>query len=421
MNKIRLLAVFLFMATNSNAQKTDTGIAKITIPIPKSEFFNSIKKYEIIIQGSDKWMYSTEHSKDETFQNNITLDRYKQDPKIDSVNPDMKVLVGFTPTKSLFINANGQSIMEGDFIFLVLTKNNEIIFKNAYHLICAQEKSSTHEETMANTLCKQAYEYLDQLLITTNEREFSFVYGFFEKTEELQELVSFNSKTDELIAKLKTLSFEDSYLDETEAFYKNYIGKQYGKIKEKDLNKLIYLNLSMIEVFKLNLDKSYEYFTEANKGAGLLSLWPSKVMKNIQQLQFVNQNTFTNKIENLNSKTAYYITINGTAKYKKKSFVGKFYLPRFKPAPTGQQSNIIRLDSYSPNVLIYENDKLTYNYPNAKDFSFTTESGKEIGFKSLRGENVMVEKNSDGTYKLYEEISNDVYTSKDDKKIELKK
>lgn len=419
MNKISLLALAFLMVINLNAQKTDTGIAKLTLPVPKSEFFNSIKKYQIVIQGSKKWAYTNEHSEDETYENTVTLNRYKQDSKIDAVNPDMKVIVGFTPSRPFQVLANGQTTMEGDFSYLILTKNDEIIVKNSYHKTCVQEKSATHEATMANTICKEVYEYLDKLLITKNENEFEFVYGFFQNTENLPELVSFNSKTDELIAKLKALSFEDSYLDETEAFYKSYIGKQFGKIKEKELNKLIYLNLSMIEIFKVNLDKSYEYFTEANKGAGFLSLWPSTVKRNIEQLQFVNQNTFTNKINDLNSKSAYYIMLKGTANYKKKSFVGKFYLPRFKPSSTGQ-GGIVSLDDYTPNVMIYEDGKLTYDYPNSKDFVFKTDSGKEICLRTLKGEYVLVEKFADGTYKLYDENSNSIYTSSDDKKLDLK-
>jgi hypothetical protein len=424
MNKIKTLALLLMFSVICIAQKTDTETKKITIPIPKSDFFNALKKYNFIIQGSDKWLYTSEHKNEETFQNYITLQRYKEDKNIDTVNPDMNIIVGFTPTKSFFTNPSGQSVIEGDFCYLILNKNNEVILQNSYNKACVVEKSSSYETTMANALCKEAYEYLDNLLITLNEREFTFNYGFFQKAESIAELVAFNAKTDELLGKLKALSFEDSYLEETQTFYKSYIGKQFGKIKEKDLNKIIYLNLSLIEIFKINFVKAKEYLKIAEDGAGFLSLWPDNAKNNLKRLEFINLNpVLTCKIENLNSKSAYYFTLKGTALLKDKKFTDTFLIPRFKPQPSssGGSGGIVSLDSYSPNFIIMKDGIITNNYPKAQKFTVKTDNGKDICFRTLKGEIVMVQKNADGTYNIYEGNSNDVYTSSDDEKLELKK
>ncbi|MEL1252971.1 hypothetical protein AAEO57_04225 [Flavobacterium sp. DGU38] len=423
MIKIKAVALFLLFSVTINAQKADTKTKSFTIPVPKSDFFNSIKKYSIIVQGSDRWSYTSERVKDATYEKDITLDKYKNDTRIDNVNPDIKVLVGYSPTKSRSVNAMGQTIIEGDFSFLFLTKNNEIIHQTSINKACTLEKSAnkTNESDLANTLCGQVYELMDNLLITANESKTTFNYGNFEKCEEFPELGVFNTKTDEMLTKLESLSFEDAYLDEMQTFYKSYIGKQFGKMKDKDLNKVIYLNLSLIEIFKVNFAKANEYLAEAKQGAGLLSLWPDNAKKTIAKFEFVNQpGGFTNKIDHLNSESVYYIATTGTAYYKKKIFVGDFYVPRFKPS-SNSSGGMMSLDSYSPNFIIYENGKKAYDYPNGDQFTVKTKEGKELSFKKYKGEIIMVEKNADGTFKPYESLSSEIYTSPDGEKLELKK
>jgi hypothetical protein len=422
MTQIKSTLLFLLFSVAIIAQKTDTETKKFTIPVPKSEYFNAIKKYNIVIQGIDKWNRSRDFLPNETFQKDITLDKYKNDKQIDSINPDLKILVGYNPSKYL-ADATGRPSMSGDLHFLILGKNNEIItMANVNRTIPLDRvKGRTQETEMANALCQQAYDLLDGYLITKNEVELTFNYGVFEKCEAFPELVEFNTKTQELLTKLQALSFEDKYLDDMETYYKGFTGKTFGKIKDKDLNKIIYLNLSLIEIFKVNLPKAEEYLAVAKEGAGLLSMWPDNAKKNLQILGFINQNEFKHKIETITSRTAYAVILSGTAYYKKKVFTGTFEFTRFKPASSGGGS-IVSLDSYSPAIAIYEGtDKAGYVWPNGNQFSVKTNDGKEISFKKYRGELIMVEKIADGTFKPYESESDDVYTSPDGEKLELKK
>ncbi|MEN2398305.1 hypothetical protein GKZ90_0000820 [Flavobacterium sp. MC2016-06] len=422
MTKIKILAFLLVFAAAVNAQKADTEVKKFKIPVPKSEYFNAIKKYNIVIQSNNRWDKSREYLPNETFQKNITIDRYKNDKQIDSINPDLKILVGLSQIKYI-INSMGQPNVSGDLSYLILGKNNEIIAMNSVSksMPLDRVKGRSQETEMANALCLQAYGVLDELLITTNEVELTFNYGVFEKCEAVPKLVDFNTKTQELLTKLQALTFEDVYLDEMQNFYKGYIGKQFGKIKEKDLNKVIYLNLSLIEIFKLNLPKANEYLAVAKEAAGFLSMWPDNAKKNLQRLEFVNQTNFGHKIETITSRSAYFVTLKGTAYYKKKVFTGTFEFTRFKPASTGS-SGMMSLDSYSPTITIYESaDAKGFDWPNGNQFNVKTEDGKEIFFKKYKGEAIMVVKNADGTFKPYESISDDVYTSPDDEKLELKK
>ncbi|PWA11493.1 hypothetical protein [Flavobacterium laiguense] len=414
--------LFLLITFATFAQKTDTETKKIKIPVPKSDFFNAIKTYNIIIQGHKNWSYTEGYDRNKTYQHLIALPEYKNDKKIDSINPDIKILTGFIPTASRSINSNGQTVITGNFNYLILGKDNSIIFEKTINTSATLNVTSkSNEVNMANTLCRLAYNALDILLITANEKEFTFNYGLFEKTEGFPELEAFNAKNTELLAKLETLNFDDAYLEESQTFYKSYIGKQFGKIKEKELNKVIYLNLSLIEIFKVNFIKANEYLAVAKEGAGMLSMWPGNARSIIADLEFINQTTFSHKVENLNATSVYYINTVGTATYKEKtSFTGFFEIPRFKPS--GSDGNIVSLDSgYTPNFLIYEKGRLTNDYPNSNKFHIKTDSGKELYIMKLKSDYVMVEKLSDNTYKRYETKSDDIYTSPDNEKLELKK
>jgi hypothetical protein len=422
MIKKLFVLLLLFFASVSFAQKTDTETKKIKIPVPKSSFFNAIKKYDIIIQGHQNWGYSEKYDRTKTYQRYITLPEYSSDTKIDSINPDIKILVGFEPTQSRTVDQNGWTTIYGNFCYLILTKDNAIIYESSVNTNCLLSKiGKSYETNMANTLYLQANKLLETLLINKDEQEFNFNYGLFEKTEGFPELEAFNLKNTELLSKLETLNFDDAYLEEAQTFYKSYIGKQFGKIKEKDLNKVIYLNLSLIEIFKVDFKKADEYLKVAEQGAGLLSMWPDNARGNLNQFNFINQTTFNTKLENLNPTSVYYINTVGTAIYKEKtSFTGFFEIPRFKPGGSG--GNMMSLDSgYTPNFLIYEKGRLTNNYPNSNKFHIKTDSGKDLYIMKLKSDYVMVEKLSDNTYKRYETKSDDIYTSSDNEKLELKK
>lgn len=414
--------LFLLVTFASFAQKTDTETKKIKIPVPKSEFFNAIKKYDIIIQGHKNWGYTEKYDRTKTYQRYITLPEYSSDTKIDSINPDIKILVGFEPTQSRTTDQNGWTTIYGNFSFLILSKDNAIIHESSVNTSCTLSKTGrSYETNMANTLYLEANKMLENLLINKDEQEFVFNYGLFEKTEGFPELDAFNAKNTELLAKLETLNFDDAYLEETQTFYKSYIGKQFGKIKEKDLNKVIYLNLSLIEIFKTDFKKASEYLTVAEQGAGLLSMWPDNAKGNLKRFNFINQTTFNTKLENLNPTSVYYINTVGTATYREKtSFTGFFEIPRFKPGGSG--GGMMSLDSgYTPNFLIYEKGKLTNDYPNSNKFHIKTDSGKDLYIMKLKSDYIMVEKLSDNTYKRYETKSDDVFTSSDNEKLELKK
>jgi hypothetical protein len=181
MNKFKTLLFLTFFSVVISAQKTDTAKKTFSIPIPKSDFFNAIKTYDIIIQGTDQWGYSKEYSKDKTFESFITNSQYKNDKQLDSISPDLKILVGFTATKSGFKDATGRTNIVGDVQYLLLGKNNEIIVEQSVNKTYILEKSTykTHEADLANTLSIETYKFLDQLLITKSEKEFKFNYVLF--------------------------------------------------------------------------------------------------------------------------------------------------------------------------------------------------------------------------------------------------
>lgn len=442
MIKSKIAIIFLFFAGIATAQKVDVESKKFSIPIPKSDFFAKLK-YDIIIQGEQirfkgndngelnffSWDTLVANPDTKDYQYLIDTKRYKDDKNLDKNNPDIRIYAGFKDLQGPVVNADGSVNVRGDFRFIFLGKNNEIILdQNVFRNIQIERNSTKkYEADLANTITNATYDLLDQLLITKNEKEFSFNYGEFEKAEAFPELVTFNTKTSELLVKLQSLNFEDAYLDEMETFFKSYIGKTFGKLKEKEINRAAYVNLALIQLFKVNYTKGYEYAALAKDVAGFLAMWPSNLKSNFDQLQFVNTNSFDArpKFENIYNEAVYKYKFKGTAVYKnKKTFVGTFEIKRFIPTnPASVGALSLTSDPVYKSFFYIFNEKGVTEaaYPNSENFVIKTDTGKEIRYLKYDRSYIVVEKRADNTYIPFESSSTDVYVSPDGEKLELKK
>lgn len=414
MKKTTLLLLLAFISGTSYAQKADTNKKKVNITIPKSEFFKNVNTYDIIIQGDDSWNTEAADKEKLTYENNVTKNTIEDYTKKNNTNPDVRVLMGYNGATYKKAD-NGTYYLDGDFKYLVVGKNNEIIYEKGSN---AKLYSPTYTNVkpyvnLANDLNNIGYKYIKDNNFLSSEKEYTLNYGVFVKSEELPELVELNTKTDEFLSKIASNSLDQNYLAELEKFYLGYVGKEYPKLKPKDYNKVIYLNLSLTEMFRLNFSKSLEYLETAKQGAGMMSMWPDETKANIESLIAVNKTNFDAKVENLTHDSAYFINfMNGTVTQNGKSQKGKIKVDRFANFSEG---NIMSSADTKPKVWIYkENGEVDFVYVDDKT-TITTEKGLELNYIPYQNIFLLVEKTADSGYKKYESSSNEIYYNQNGK------
>lgn len=414
MKKTTLLLLLAFISGTSYAQKADTNKKKVNITIPKSEFFKNISTYDIIIQGDDSWNTEAADKEKLTYENNVTKNTIEDYTKKNNTNPDVRVLMGYNGATYKKAD-NGTYYLDGDFKYLVVGKNNEIIYEKGSN---AKLYSPTYTNVkpyvnLANDLNNIGYKYIKDNNFLSSEKEYTLNYGVFVKSDELPELVELNTKTDEFLSKIASNSLDQNYLIELEKFYLGYVGKEYPKLKPKDYNKVIYLNLSLTEMFRLNFSKSLEYLETAKQGAGMMSMWPDETKANIESLIAVNKTNFDAKVENLRHDSAYFINfMNATVTQNGKSQKGKIKVDRFANFSEG---NIMSSADIKPKVWIYkENGEVDFVYVDDKT-TITTEKGLELNYIPYQNIFLLVEKTADSGYKKYESSSNEIYYNQNGK------
>ncbi|QGK75038.1 hypothetical protein [Flavobacterium sp. SLB02] len=419
MRKITLLLLLTVIGSTSYAQKADTNKKKVKITIPKSDFFKNIKTYNIIIQGDDSWNATYIDKNTQTYENNVVKNSIEDYSKKDVANPDVRVLMGYRGATYKKAD-NGTYLLDGDFKYLILGKNNEIIYEKGAN---AKMYSGTYVngkpyQSLASDLNNIGYKYLADNNILATEKEFSLNYGLFEKAEEFPELMEFNTKTDDFLNKIASNSLDQSYLTDLEKFYLGYVGKEYKKLKPKDYNKVIYLNLSLTQLFLFNFDKALEYLETAKQGAGMMSMWPDEATANITSLMAVNQKSFSAKVANPTFDSAYYIYLNGSVSQNGKTLTGKMKTDRFSNLSEGSimQSN----NPTQAKVWVYkDNAEVDFVVVDDKT-TITTDKGLELKFIKYNNVFILVEKTVDSCYKKYESSSHEIYCEKDGK-FDLKK
>ncbi|CAI2767363.1 hypothetical protein [Flavobacterium collinsii] len=414
MKKITMFLLLALISGTSYAQKADTNKKKVKITIPKSDSFKNIKTYNIIIQGDDTWNATYAKKNSKTYENNVTKNTIEDYTKKDTTNPDVRVLMGYKGATYKRAD-NGTYLLDGDFKYLVLGKNNEILYEKGTNsrMYSGTYVNGKPNQSLASDLNNIGYKYLSDNNILITEKEFTLNYGLFEKAEEFSELVEFNTKTDEFLNKIAANSLDQSYLSELEKFYLSYVGKEYKKLKPKDYNKVIYLNLALTQMFLLNFDKSLEYLETAKQGAGMISLWPGEAQANITSLMTVNQKNLTAKVENPTFDSAYFIYINGSVSQNDKKLTGKLKTDRF--ANRAEGSIMDSNDPTAAKVWAYkDNGEVDFVVVNDKT-TITTDKGLELKFISYDKSFILVEKTGDSCFKKYESNSNDVYCEKDGK------
>lgn len=413
--------LFLLLSISSNSifsQKADTEKKKVTIVIPKSELFKDIKTYYISVQGDETWNSTYAAVEKKTYEHNATKNTIEDYSKIDSENPDVRVFMGYKGA-TYKQSSNGQYLLNGDFKYLVLGKNNEILYDKGIDAIAySTSYNGKPYESLVNDLNLMGYKFLKDNNIIVTEKEYTLDYGVFEKVDDFSELIEYNDKTNEFFSKLQSNELDKNYLLELEKFYQNYEGKEYKKIKPKDYNKVIYLNLSLTEMFLLNFDKSLEYLEMAKQGAGMLSLWPTNMKTNIESLIAVNKNYSNKKVDNPTYDSAYYIYIEGNVTNNGKTQNGKLKVDRFPNFAEGSllESN----DPTKQKVWIYKENGDVDSVLVDDKTTIKTANNKELKFIPYNNRFLLVEETTANCYIKYESASEEVFCLKDGK-YEIKK
>lgn len=411
MKKITLLLILAAVTGTSYAQKADTEKKKLKINIPKSEFFKKLKTYDIIIQGDDTWNKDFADKKKNTYEKNLTKNTIEDYSKKDTLNPDVRVLMGYkgaTYKKA----SNGQFVLDGDFKYLILDKNNEIIYeKGANATMYSPTYNGKPYVSLTNDLNNIGYKYLADNNIIIDEKELNIHYGFFDKADDFPELVEFNTKTQEFLTKIESKSLNENYLNDLEKFYLSYKDKEYKKVKTKDFNKVIYLNLTLTQLFSAHFEKAFKYLETAKEGSGMFSMWPTDTQANIDGFVLVNSKHEGVKVKNLTSDSAYYIYINGSVTKNGTTQTGKLKLDRFPNKAEGSimDSN----DPTKPKVWIYSDNGEVDFVLSDDATTIKTNEGLELIYITVGAELLLVEKLSDGCYKKYESNSSIIYCNKD--------
>jgi hypothetical protein len=418
MKKISLLLFFTALTSICVGQKTDTEKKKIKISIPKSELFKGLNTYDIIIQGDDSWNADYADKKKLTYERNLTKNTIEDYSKKDTINPDIRLMMGYKGS-TYKSGSNGQFLLDGDFKYLALGKNNEILYEKG---INATMYSPTYNgkpyTSLVNDLNNVGYKLLSDNNFIAAEKEYSLNYGFFEKAEDFPELIAFNTKTDEFLKNIASNSVGKEYLKELEDFYLSYVGKEFKKLKTKDYNKVIYLNLSLTQLFATNFEKSLEYLESAKQGAGMLSLWPVEAKSNIESFTFVNSKINTVKVKNPSFDSAYYIYIDGSVTQNGKTQTGKLKTDRF---PNSAEGSILSSDDPTKSkVWIYKgNGEVDFIVVDGST-TIKTNDGLELRFIPFKNNFILVEKTAEACFRKYESISTSIYCEQDGK-FEVKK
>lgn len=418
MKKI-IIIVLISLSTFSYSQKADTEKKTLKIAVSKSEFFKTIKTYDLIVQGDEKWNQLYKNDKTQTYEFKVPDKEVQTDILLVKENADIKIIMGSGAFK--YGTENGQAFLESNIKYLILGKNNEIIYQSGVLTKSFGNIPTKNDPTLSiiNDLKNIGRNFAIRNSLINNFTEVDFNYGFFDKTKDFPELEEYNKKTNEFIANIESNRLSESYLNELKTYYMSFIGKEYKKMKPKDFNKVIYLNLMWTDLLKGNLELANENFLKAKEDSGFFSVWPMTTGNILKDLALVNEKKFDSNIENLTSDSAYYININGSVIINDKEQKGFIKVGRYCDEDLG---NIANLDRYSrPKLLVYnEKKELTFNTTGYEKNKIKTDKGLELNFMTIGNEYYLVEKTVDGNYRKYENNSKEIYVLNDGK-LDLKK
>jgi hypothetical protein len=100
------------LSTFSHSQKADTEKKTLKIAVPKSEFFKTIKTYDLIVQGDEKWNQLYKNDKTQTYELKVPDKEVQTDILLAKENADIKIIMGSGAFK--YGTENSQAFLESN-------------------------------------------------------------------------------------------------------------------------------------------------------------------------------------------------------------------------------------------------------------------------------------------------------------------
>lgn len=421
MNKIKKLLLALLVTIpliSSFAQKVKIEKEKVKLELNKSDFFKNLKTYNIIVQkgnwggnflssGSSGEEFA--HPETKTYEH-LMSDKFLEEIELkrDTINPDIKIYVGFNGAKPRI--SNNQLLLEGYFRYLVLDSKNKLLFQNheklnAYFINYKDEYPNgggkNYHIKMTNILKRYALNKLENLSLTSNYLEDDIPYGIFTKYKKMPELDEFNSKVKELVGKIKNSILTDEESKNYKEYFKSYESKRIGKLKDKKKNQILVLNISLVDLFSGNNNAFLE--TINNVKVGFFTTWPTELKGIFKKMNLLaNYNDLGITINDYPNLVNAMLIKDAKVKHGDKEYMGDITIERFLESDGGL--NITQ----APTVYILdENGAWTNHFKGNDDVQIKLSDETILEFKKVDTIFLLVEKlDSDNCSKIFKMFDN---------------
>lgn len=413
---IAILSLFVACFTTL-AQKPDIKSQKIALKSELPSFLKNLKTFSYEIQDDGEyWNYtpSPKYYPKETYPNLASLTDGVNIEGLTPVkeNPDLKILVGFIGNQ-LAVN-NALISMNGTYSMMLLTNKNELIYNFTTDITLNEtanpekfpmDTRDERNQTKARILTIYTQKYLDELQYLFKETSMQKLpFALFKKTKG-GNAEKFNTQTKPLIEAIVNDPGNNSVVDKAITFWNSQKEVDFGKkVKDKTKDKVLYVNLTTAAILKNDEENAKTYYKTAKQNAGFFNLWTIDYVRLFEKLATLKQLN-TQKLVTIppSPNTIYYYTINGggTYTYKGKERVfSKITIERFVPQT---DSGVASLDTTKkPKIFIYGDDNKSLRHFASEHNKIVTNDGREIIFKKEEGAFKPFIKQTDGTYKAYE-------------------
>ncbi len=399
MKKTLTTIAFVFIFLNIMAQKAEVKNFKIKYPIERPQFLKKIKTFSYEIQDDGKfWNYIPGEDEKYPAENYPNITSFVTDDlKAEGLSysedntSDLKIIAGFIGNQPTVYN--GLISMNGTASIFFLVDGNKILRKKIEdikpsNLVSNKYPMKTRTDrikTKANLLSILVQNELNNINFLFNDTpEIVLPFGKFKKVKK-GPAVSFNAKSDSYIQKIVKDPTNLQLLEEAEKYWLSQIKIDFGKkLKAKHKKKVIYANLTSVEILKGNLKQAKEYYKIIKENTGFFDAWTVackkafkifETLKNLKDLKELPEIKYQDDV-------VYNITIDEPGLYtrnKKEVRFSKIRIQRFVP---NIKSNIASLNSkIKPTIEIYEDGVKTLTYFGDDKVKIKTDSGKEIIFK----------------------------------------
>ncbi len=409
--KITMLsALALLSIATLSAQKPDVESKDVEVTFNRPEQLSSFNTISYTLQDDgDFWNYEGTDAKPTltSVTNGITV------PGLENVteNADLNFIVAYKGAKPVKVPALYQ--IEGSYLFLVTTKDNEILSREEDYVInninFSEYDFSTKvkaKESYARFVTDYANEHINGLsyLLSGKSNE-KLPFAVFKKTKG-GAAEDFTIASEPLIAAIIANPESKEALGNAIKYWESQLATDFGKkVKDKVKNKVIYTNLTSASLLAGDYDSATKYFDVVDENTGFFDLWKGNLKSALEKTKTLN--TFAKgemqKIDTTASNYAYFYTFKDAIfQYKKKDPVQSTMVTveRFVPEVSSGMASLDK--GKRPEIKVYVDGEIKWNYTGDDNVDIKTADGKHIVFRNHKGTFIPFVEQPDGTYSALE-------------------